>query len=127
MSIAAQTGGRIVIVSDFLGDADDLLTIAGRWVVAGREVHAIHIVAREELDPHREAAMVADPEAAEVRRPMIGEARDAYLEAFAAWRDELAHEWSDAGISYTIAIPGEETADHLIRRIAVMRSGTAIA
>jgi len=127
VSIAAQTGGRLVIVSDFLGDASDLLAVASRWVVAGREVHAIHVVAREELDPSREAAMVADPEAAEIRRPMIGEARDGYLEAFAAWRDELAHEWSDAGISYTIAIPGEETADHLIRRIAASHSGVAIA
>jgi uncharacterized protein (DUF58 family) len=127
VSIAAQSGGRLVIVSDFLGDASDLLAVASRWVVAGREVHAIHVVAREELDPPREAAMVADPEAAEVRRPMIGETRDGYLEAFAAWRDELAREWSDAGISLTIAIPGEETADHLIRRIATMRSGAGIA
>lgn len=125
VSIAAQTGGRLVIVSDFLGDAEDLLAIAGRWVVAGREVHAIHVVAREELDPPREAAMVEDPEAAEIRRPMIGETRDAYLTAFAEWRDELAHAWGDLGISYTIAIPGDETADHLIRRIAAIGCGVA--
>jgi uncharacterized protein (DUF58 family) len=127
VSIAAQSGGRLVIVSDFLGDAVDLLATASRWVVAGREVHAIHVVAHEELNPSRESSMVADPEAAEIRRPMIGEARDQYVEAFARWRDELAHDWSDAGIAYTMAVTGEEGADHLIRRIAAIRNGAAIA
>jgi uncharacterized protein (DUF58 family) len=127
VSIAAQSGGRLVIVSDFLGDAADLLATASRWVVAGREVHAIHVVAHEELNPSRESSMVADPEAAEIRRPMIGEARDQYLEAFARWRDELAHDWSDAGIAYTMAVTGEESTDHLIRRIAAIRNGAVIA
>jgi len=127
LSVAAQTGGRLVIISDFLGDAADLLAAAGRWVVAGREVHAIHIVAHEELYPSRESTMVADPESSEIRRPMIGEARDQYVEAFARWRDELAHDWSDAGVAYTMAVTGEESTDHLIRRIASVRSGAAIA
>jgi uncharacterized protein (DUF58 family) len=127
LSTAAQAAGRLVIVSDFLGDAAELLTVASRWVVAGREVHAIHIVAREELNPSRESAMVEDPESSEIKRPMIGEVRDQYLEAFSTWRDELAHEWSDAGISYTMAVSGEETPDHLIRRIATVRGGAVIA
>jgi hypothetical protein len=71
--------------------------------------------------------MVEDPESSAIRRPMIGEARDQYLEAFSAWRDELAHEWSDAGISYTMAVSGEETPDHLIRRVATARGGAVIA
>ncbi|HUQ18677.1 MAG TPA: DUF58 domain-containing protein [Gemmatimonadaceae bacterium] len=127
VSLAAQTGGRIVIITDFLGDAEDLLSVAGRWVVAGREVHAIHIVAREELDPSHDSAMVADPEASDIRRPMIGDARDQYVEAFDAWRDKLAHEWSDTGVSFTMAIPGNETVDHLIRRVTAIRTGAAIA
>jgi len=127
VSIAAQSGGRLVIVSDFLGDAADLLATASRWVVAGREVHAIHVVAHEELNPSRESAMVADPESEQIRRPMIGEARDRYVEAFARWRDELAHDWSDAGVAYTMAVTGEESPDHLIRRIAAIRTGAAIA
>jgi len=127
LSVAAQTGGRLVIVSDFLGDGTVLMEAAGRWVVAGREVHAIHIVAHEELYPSRESTMVADPESSEIRRPMIGEARDQYVEAFARWRDELAHDWSDAGVAYTMAVTGEESTDHLIRRIASVRSGAAIA
>ena len=99
--------------------------VAGRWVVAGREVHAIHIVAPEELDPARESAMVSDPEASEVRRPLIGAAREQYLEAFGAWRESIAHDWSDAGTSYTMAVPGDETTEHLIRRIAAVRNGGA--
>ena len=138
LSTAAQSAGRLVLVTDFLGDAAELLAAASRWVVAGREVHAIHVVAKEELDPSRENAMVSDPEAPEMRRPMVGEARDRYLAAFAAWREGLAHDWSDAGVSYTMGVPGEEAPDHLIRRVAAIRaagagagaggvSGTAIA
>jgi uncharacterized protein (DUF58 family) len=126
VSIAAQSGGRLVIVTDFLGDAADVLATASSWVAAGREVHAIHVVAQEELDPSHESTMVSDPEVVEIRRPMIGEARDRYVEKFASWRDEIAHEWSDAGISYTVAVTGAETVDHLIRRIAASRSGGAI-
>jgi uncharacterized protein (DUF58 family) len=127
VSTAAQSAGRIVIVTDFLGDSTELLSVASRWVVAGREVHAVHVVAREELDPSRESAMVSDPEAPEVRRPMVGEARDRYIEAFAAWRDGLAHDWSDAGVSYTIGVPDEETPDHLIRRVTAIRTGAGAA
>ncbi|HEY3257763.1 MAG TPA: DUF58 domain-containing protein [Gemmatimonadaceae bacterium] len=125
--IAAQSGGRLVIVTDFLGDAADLLATASRWVAAGREVHVIHVIAREELNPPHEAAMVSDPEAVEIRRPLVGDAREEYVEAFASWREDLAHDWSDAGISYTMAVTGEEAADHLIRRVAASRSGAAIA
>jgi len=39
VSIAAQYGGRLVIVTDLLGDAAELLTVASRLVAAGREVH----------------------------------------------------------------------------------------
>ena len=125
LSIAAQTGGRLVIITDFLGDAEELLTVASRWVVSGREVHAIHIVAEEELDPDRGSAMVSDPEASEIRRPLIGGARQQYLEDFAAWREAIAHDWADAGISYTMAVPNHETTEHLIRRIAAAHGGGA--
>src|SRR5688500_1603747 len=50
VSIAAQSGGRLVIVTDFLGDAEDLLAVASRWVAAGREVHAVHVIACEGID-----------------------------------------------------------------------------
>lgn len=124
---AARVSGRIVLITDFLGDADDLLGNAARAVVGGKEVHALHIVAREEIDPPRGTVLVSDPEAPEIRRPLTGDARDAYVAAYARWRDRIAHEWSDAGIAYTMAVVGEEAPDHLIRRLAAPRGIAATA
>ena len=126
VSIAAQAGGRLVIITDFLGDAAEILTVAGRLVAAGREVYAVHVIAREEVDPPREAATVRDPEESNVRRALTGATRDAYLNAFGEWRDRIAHEFSDAGISYFSAVIGEESTDHLIRRITAPR-GVAVS
>jgi uncharacterized protein (DUF58 family) len=121
VSIAAQYGGRLVIVSDLLGDAEELLTVASRLVAAGREVHVVHVIAPEEIDPSRDAAMVSDPEAPSVRRALTGDTREQYVAAFAAWRDRIAHEFTEAGVAYSTAVVGEETADHLIRRITAPR------
>jgi uncharacterized protein (DUF58 family) len=127
VSIAAQHGGRLVIVTDLLGDSAELLTVASRLVAAGREVHAVHVIAAEEIDPRSDAAMVSDPEAPSVRRALTGETRDSYIAAYGAWRDQIGHEFSDAGVAYTTAIVGEETPDHLIRRITAPRGVAASA
>jgi len=127
ISIAAQSVGRLVIVTDFLGDAAEILTVASRLVAAGREVQAVHVIAPEEIDPPRDAAMVSDPEAPAIRRALIGETRDAYIDAYASWRDGLAHEFSDAGVNYSTAVVGEETADHIIRRLTAPRGMSATA
>jgi uncharacterized protein (DUF58 family) len=127
VSIASQSAGRLVIVSDFLGDASEILAVAARLVAARREVHAVHVIAAEELDPPRDAAMVADPELPGLRRALIGETRGAYIAAFESWRDRIAHDFSDAGIAYTTAIVGDETPEHLIRRLTAPRGMTAIA
>lgn len=127
VSIAAQYGGRLVVVTDLLGDAGELLTVASRLVAAGREVHTVHVIAAEEIDPPSDAAMVSDPERPSVRRALTGETRDSYIAAYAAWRDQIAHEFADAGVAYTQAIVGEETPDHLIRRITAPRGVAATA
>jgi uncharacterized protein (DUF58 family) len=127
VSIAAQSGGRLVIATDFLGDAEELLTVASRLVAAGREVHAVHVIAPEEIDPSSEAAMVSDPETLTVRRALTGDTRAQYIAAYAAWRDRIAHDFSDAGVSYATAIVGDETPDHLIRRITAPRGMVATA
>jgi uncharacterized protein (DUF58 family) len=125
VSIAAQSGGRVVVVTDFLGDAAELLTVASRWVAAGREVHTVHVIAPEEIDPPRDAAMVTDPEAVEMRRALTGDTRDAYIAAYSAWRDGIAHDFTEAGVGYATAIVGEETPDHLIRRVTAPRGVAA--
>jgi uncharacterized protein (DUF58 family) len=127
VSIAAQYGGRLVIVTDLLGDASELLTVASGLVAAGREVHAVHVIAAEEIDPPSDAAMVLDPETPSLRRALTGETRDSYVAAYSAWRDQIAHEFSDAGVAYTTAIVGEETPDHLVRRITAPRGVAATA
>jgi uncharacterized protein (DUF58 family) len=127
LSIAAQSAGRLVIVTDFLGDAAEILTTAGRLVAAGREVHAVHVIAREEIEPRRDAAMVADPEAPGVRRALIEETRDAYVAAYGEWRDRIAHDFTDAGVVYSTAVFGAETPEHLIRRLTAPRGMSAIA
>jgi len=125
VSIAAQSGGRLVIVTDFLGDATELLTVASRLVAAGREVHAVHVIAREEIDPPHDAAMVSDPEAPDVRRALTGDTRESYIAAYAEWRDRLAHDFTEAGVAYATAVVGDETPDHLIRRITAPRGTVA--
>jgi uncharacterized protein (DUF58 family) len=127
LTAAMRVSGRIVVVTDFLGDAEDMLSNAARAIAGGKEVHAIHIVAPEELDPPRDTVLVADPEAPDVRRPLNGDARDAYVKAYARWRDTLAHDWSDAGVSYSMVVVGSEAPDHLIRRIAAPRGVAATA
>jgi uncharacterized protein (DUF58 family) len=127
LTAAMRVSGRIVIVSDFLGDAEELLSTAARAIVGGKEIHAIHVIAPEEIDPPRDTLLVADPELPDVRRPLTADARDAYVLAYASWRDAISHDWSDAGASYLQAIVGDETPDHLIRRVASPRGVAASA
>lgn len=127
VSIAAQYGGRLVVVTDLLGDAAELLTVASRLVAAGREVHTVHVIAREEIDPPREATMVSDPEAPEVRRALTSDTRDLYVAAYGTWRDRIAHDFTEVGVAYASAIVGEESPDHLIRRITAARGMAATA
>lgn len=113
---ASSRAARIAIVSDFLGDAGELLRVAKERVAAGAEVHAVHVVADEELDPAPRAILAVDPEDSRQARPLVDETRDAYIAAFAAWRDDLARRWRAARAVYSIVSTGE-TASHAVRRI----------
>lgn len=118
LSAGATTAreARIVIVSDFLADEEDLAaTLAGARAVAG-EVHAIHVVAAEELAPPMRDVSVEDPEDPALRRPLVGSARAAYDREFAAWRSALARDWRAAGASYVMTTT-DEPAEHAVRRI----------
>ncbi len=124
---AVRVSGRIVVISDFLGEEDDLLASVSRAVVAGKEVHALHVIAPQEIDPPQETLLVSDPEAPDIRRPLTGDARDGYLVAYSQWREQVAHEWSEAGVAYSTAIVDEEVPDHLIRRVTAPRGIAATA
>ena len=108
---------RVVLISDFLGEEDTLLRAARERITAGADVLAIHIVAREELDPPGAAMIAIDPEHPEVERSLVVETRDGYRAAFATWRVELARAWREAGAAY-FEVPTDEATDHAVRRIA---------
>ena len=117
---------RVAIVSDFLGDAGDVRRRAGEVAAAGGEVHAIHVVADEELDPPAHSFLAVDPEDAALVRPFVAEARTAYLERFAAWRTEVAASWRAEGLSYTVARVSEP-ASRVVRRVAGAALGSGRA
>jgi uncharacterized protein (DUF58 family) len=107
---------RIAIVSDFLGDTDAVLAQARELVAGGREVVAVHVVAREELDPATVGTIVVDPENAAIRRPLDGAGVAEYKEAFARWRQALADDWREAGAVYQLATT-DEAPERVVRRI----------
>jgi hypothetical protein len=107
-----------------LGDADELLRAASVHVVAGGEVHLVHVVAREELDPPKRAVLAADPEAPNFQRLLVDQTRREYRQAFDAWRSESARRWRAAGAAYVEVVTDEPPA-HAVRRIAEPRSPRA--
>jgi uncharacterized protein (DUF58 family) len=107
---------RIAIITDLLGD-DDLLTAAKVHIVGGGEVHVVHIVATEELDPPRRTMLAADPERPGLQRLLMDATRRDYDRSFAQWRDETARQWRSAGASYTQVVT-DEPAARAVRRIA---------
>ena len=108
---------RVAIVSDFLGDVDDVRRRVGEIAAAGGEVHAVHVIADEELDPPTRSMLAVDPENATISRPFVADSRAAYLERFAAWRAEIAASWRGEGLSYTLATTSEP-ASRVVRRVA---------
>lgn len=115
-AVSTARGARVVVVSDFLGDADAVLRSATTHRATGGEVYAVHVLDDAELDPPRGAVLAVDPEQDDVRRPLDPASRNAYLEAFSAWRAETARAWRDAGATYAIARTGEPAA-RTVRRI----------
>ncbi len=107
---------RIAIISDFLGDEAAIRRGAQTLVSQGGDVCAIHVVAREELQPATSTGMIVDPERADLRRPLTPGTRAGYLAHFAAWREELARAWRLCGAAFTEVVADEDPA-RAVRRI----------
>jgi uncharacterized protein (DUF58 family) len=107
---------RLVVITDLLGDADALLASARLRMATGAEVHVVHIVATEELDPPLTAVMAVDPERTSVRRTLDASTRAGYERAYASWLDETAAALAHAGVRYIRALTSEP-ATKLIRHI----------
>jgi uncharacterized protein (DUF58 family) len=115
--LAAVRGARVAILTDLLGDADELLRSARVRIAAGSEVYLVHIVARDELNPPRRPLLAADPEQPTLQRLLVDSTRAAYEEAFGQWRANTARRWRAAGATY-IEVVTDEPAPRAVRRIA---------
>jgi uncharacterized protein (DUF58 family) len=113
---------RVAVITDLLGDADELLAAARLRLAAGGEVLVVHLVAPEELDPPTAAVLAVDPERATLRRTLDGPGRAAYVRAFTRWLDDTAAGFGAAGVRYLRAETSEPAA-HLVRRIAGSAAG----
>lgn len=91
---------RLVIVSDLLGDEEALRGAAAARTSAGGDVHVLHVVSRQELEPPAELTLAVDPEDDAIERPFDADARLAYRQQFDEWRDETARSWRLAGATY---------------------------
>ncbi len=116
---AAPIGARVAILSDFLGDEDAVLAAAAHRTAAGGDVHVVHIVAREELDPGERSALTFDPEAPDVKRALSGATHSLYRERFAQWRERLARRCHERGIRYVLAVTDEQP-HRVVRRVVSM-------
>ena len=108
---------RVVVVSDLLGDVDELLAAARLRIAAGGEVIVVHVVAPEELDPPDDALLAVDPERAGLRRALDRAARDEYRRAFSTWMESTAASCRAARVRYFLAETAEPAA-HVVRRVA---------
>jgi uncharacterized protein (DUF58 family) len=119
-----RNAGRVVVISDFLSETDGIRRI-GRWLAAeGRELHAVHVVDRQELNPDPALRLLTDPEQPEVRRPLPHSARGEYLRRFAHWREELAQTCLGAGARYTMVTTDDTALRQTLRRIISAPGGT---
>lgn len=114
---ALRLGARVVLISDFLGDTDALLSLAKTAAAERREVYAVHVVDQGELEPDPKKLLVSDPEAPTIRRPIPPPARAEYVRRFGEWREQLARDWRRVGALYVMVVPGAEPYRRTIRRI----------
>jgi uncharacterized protein (DUF58 family) len=115
--LTAVRAPRVVVVTDLLGDRDELLAAAKLRIATGGEVIVVHLVATEELDPPGDALLAVDPELAGQRRTLDAGAREQYVRAFAAWRESTASTLRAARVRYFMAETSEPAA-HVVRRVA---------
>lgn len=107
---------RLAVVSDFLDDWDALMRPVRAHIVAGGEVHLIHVVADAELEPSERAIVARDPERPEIERTFAAPVRLAYQAAFREWRESIARTAVQAGAFYTLTL-ASEAPDRVVRRI----------
>jgi uncharacterized protein (DUF58 family) len=114
--LASAPAQRIAVVTDLLGDADELLVAARLRMAAGHEVTVVHVVAGEEVDPPGAALLAVDPEEPTLRRTLDAATRAEYVRRYSTWLTETADAYRAAGVRY-VRIDAAEPASKLVRRI----------
>jgi uncharacterized protein (DUF58 family) len=113
---AIPVRARLVILTDLLGDAHDLLRVAAQRSAAGAIVECVHVVAREELELPSGAFLARDPEGASEQRSMDRRLHAGYRQHFDAFRAECAQQWRASGAGY-IEARTDVSATRLVRQI----------
>jgi uncharacterized protein (DUF58 family) len=109
---------RLVVISDFLGDAERALPALRVAAAAGSEIFAVHVVAGAEMDPPDRSFLAADPEQPAFQRPLSDANRSGYDAAFAAWRGKLAADLHAMHATYVLTTTGEPVRDAVRRVVA---------
>jgi uncharacterized protein (DUF58 family) len=108
---------RCVVVTDCLGDIDEVRRALAQHVVRGNEAYLLHVVARGELEPSGEAMLATDPEDATIQRPLLAATRAEYRARFDAFRAEVARAMRADGVQY-VEVMDDAATDAEVRRIA---------
>lgn len=117
LSEAARLAQRVIVISDMLGDLDEMLVVARAERARAGELHAVHVVAADEIEPPR-LARVEDPEDPLLRRTLSDASRAGYHARFGAWRGAVASSWRAAGVSYHESVTGRPLLTDLRRIVA---------
>ena len=115
--VTSSRAARVAVISDLLGDADELLAACRLAIAAGVEVVLLHLLTSEELDPPSAAQLAVDPERPALRRSLDAEGRRGYRAALDAWLDRMQGEFRGAGVRYVRALANEPAA-RIVRRVA---------
>jgi len=115
--LASSRAARVAVITDLLGDAEELLAASRLALAAGSEVVLLHLLTLEELDPPAEAQLAVDPEQPELRRSLDADGRRRYRAALDSWMERAQGDFRAAGVRYVRALASESAA-RIVRRVA---------
>ena len=119
---------RVVLISDLLGDNDELIRVAAQRAVAGGIIECVHVVASEELELPAGAHLARDPDSPAFQRAMDRRAHAEYARRFDTFRADVARRWRATGAGY-VEVRTDQPVARLVRQIVsgVGRNAAGVA
>lgn len=114
--LVMNAAARIVVLTDCLGDLDELRVALARHLVRRGEAILVHLVARAELEPGAAPILATDPEVSALRRPLVPATREGYRVAFDEFRSETARAFRADGVEVH-EVHDDEAAEVVVRRL----------